>query len=208
MAPRKSARATIRRLPHPCKFRADIRHLMLLSSSVFNWVEDHCGAITLWCAARLLCKLWLNDLSICCHSNHLEKSLQLLMDRMDDMSQDIGKYNTYCRNLSKQTQQKQQVRLFPLVCFYHRGRWSRSVKRALQCRFSLSCCLERLTCLITCLRIREEVDWMHTYSWRKCRDFDINCISITASFRNVFVQLGCILSIIDNDYIYAMYKHR
>ncbi|XP_026139025.1 eukaryotic translation initiation factor 3 subunit H-A isoform X2 [Carassius auratus] len=41
-------------------------------------------------------------------SNHLEKSLQLLMDRMDDMSQDIGKYNTYCRNLSKQQQQKQQ----------------------------------------------------------------------------------------------------
>lgn len=34
------------------------------------------------------------------------------MDRMDDMSQDIGKYNTYCRNLSKQTQQKQQVHLF------------------------------------------------------------------------------------------------
>ncbi|XP_026083467.1 eukaryotic translation initiation factor 3 subunit H-A-like [Carassius auratus] len=41
-------------------------------------------------------------------SNHLEKSLQLLMDRVDDMSQDINKYNTYCRNLSKQQQQKQQ----------------------------------------------------------------------------------------------------
>nr|XP_046193323.1 eukaryotic translation initiation factor 3 subunit H-like [Oncorhynchus gorbuscha] len=35
-------------------------------------------------------------------SNHLEKSLQLLMDRVDDMSQDIVKYNTYSRNLSKQ----------------------------------------------------------------------------------------------------------
>ncbi|TRY54930.1 hypothetical protein DNTS_020698, partial [Danionella cerebrum] len=41
-------------------------------------------------------------------SNHLEKSLQLLMDRVDDMSQEIVKYNTYCRNLSKQQQQKQQ----------------------------------------------------------------------------------------------------
>ncbi|TSK20133.1 Eukaryotic translation initiation factor 3 subunit H [Bagarius yarrelli] len=41
-------------------------------------------------------------------SNHLEKNLQLLMDRMDDMSQEIVKYNTYCRNLSKQQQQKHQ----------------------------------------------------------------------------------------------------
>ncbi|KAM9436494.1 LOW QUALITY PROTEIN: eukaryotic translation initiation factor 3 subunit H-A [Clarias gariepinus] len=39
-------------------------------------------------------------------SNHLEKSLQLLMDRVDGMSQEIVKYNTYCRNLSKQQQQK------------------------------------------------------------------------------------------------------
>uniref|UniRef100_A0A3B4X302 Eukaryotic translation initiation factor 3 subunit H n=1 Tax=Seriola lalandi dorsalis TaxID=1841481 RepID=A0A3B4X302_SERLL len=44
-------------------------------------------------------------------SNHLEKSLQLLMDRVDDMSQDIVKYNTYSRNLSKQQQQKHQVTL-------------------------------------------------------------------------------------------------
>ncbi|XP_067367069.1 eukaryotic translation initiation factor 3 subunit H isoform X2 [Channa argus] len=41
-------------------------------------------------------------------SNHLEKSLQLLMDRVDDMSQEIVKYNTYSRNLSKQQQQKHQ----------------------------------------------------------------------------------------------------
>uniref|UniRef100_A0A8C4TEL3 Eukaryotic translation initiation factor 3 subunit H n=1 Tax=Erpetoichthys calabaricus TaxID=27687 RepID=A0A8C4TEL3_ERPCA len=41
-------------------------------------------------------------------SNHLEKSLQLLMDRVDDMTQDIVKYNTYSRNLSKQQQQKHQ----------------------------------------------------------------------------------------------------
>lgn len=44
-------------------------------------------------------------------SNHLEKSLQLLMDRVDDMSQEIVKYNTYSRNLSKQQQQKHQVSL-------------------------------------------------------------------------------------------------
>ncbi|XP_058610430.1 eukaryotic translation initiation factor 3 subunit H-B isoform X4 [Onychostoma macrolepis] len=41
-------------------------------------------------------------------STHLEKSLQMLMDRMDDMSQDIVKYNNYCRSLSKQQQQKHQ----------------------------------------------------------------------------------------------------
>uniref|UniRef100_A0A4W3KEA3 Eukaryotic translation initiation factor 3 subunit H n=1 Tax=Callorhinchus milii TaxID=7868 RepID=A0A4W3KEA3_CALMI len=40
--------------------------------------------------------------------NHLEKNLQLLMDRVDEMSQDIIKYNTYMRNLTKQQQQKQQ----------------------------------------------------------------------------------------------------
>lgn len=42
-------------------------------------------------------------------STHLEKSLQMLMDRVDDMSQDIVKYNNYCRSLSKQQQQKHQV---------------------------------------------------------------------------------------------------
>ncbi|XP_051527413.1 eukaryotic translation initiation factor 3 subunit H-B isoform X4 [Myxocyprinus asiaticus] len=41
-------------------------------------------------------------------SSHLEKSLQMLMDRVDDMSQDIVKYNNYCRSLSKQQQQKHQ----------------------------------------------------------------------------------------------------
>ncbi|GAA6103734.1 eukaryotic translation initiation factor 3 subunit H-A [Tachysurus ichikawai] len=41
-------------------------------------------------------------------SNHLEKSLQLLMDRIDDTNQEINKYNTYSRNLSKQQQQKHQ----------------------------------------------------------------------------------------------------
>uniref|UniRef100_A0A8C0B7Z4 Eukaryotic translation initiation factor 3 subunit H n=1 Tax=Buteo japonicus TaxID=224669 RepID=A0A8C0B7Z4_9AVES len=40
--------------------------------------------------------------------NHLGKSLQLLMDRVDEMSQDIVKYNTYLRNVSKQQQQKHQ----------------------------------------------------------------------------------------------------
>lgn len=41
-------------------------------------------------------------------SNHLGKNLQLLMDRVDEMSQDIIKYNTYMRNSSKQQQQKHQ----------------------------------------------------------------------------------------------------
>ncbi|XP_077349367.1 eukaryotic translation initiation factor 3 subunit H [Lithobates pipiens] len=41
-------------------------------------------------------------------SNHLEKSLQLLMDRVDEMSQDIVKFNTHLRNASKQQQQKHQ----------------------------------------------------------------------------------------------------
>ncbi|NXW44564.1 EIF3H factor, partial [Nyctiprogne leucopyga] len=41
-------------------------------------------------------------------NNHLGKSLQLLMDRVDEMSQDIVKYNTYLRNVSKQQQQKHQ----------------------------------------------------------------------------------------------------
>uniref|UniRef100_UPI00398E4114 eukaryotic translation initiation factor 3 subunit H-B n=1 Tax=Pristiophorus japonicus TaxID=55135 RepID=UPI00398E4114 len=40
--------------------------------------------------------------------NHLERNLQLLMDRVDEMSQDIIKYNTYMRNVTKQQQQKQQ----------------------------------------------------------------------------------------------------
>ncbi|KAK7825580.1 hypothetical protein U0070_016220 [Myodes glareolus] len=40
--------------------------------------------------------------------NHLGKNLQLLMDRVDEMSQDIIKYNTYMRNTSKQQQQKHQ----------------------------------------------------------------------------------------------------
>ncbi|XP_056335483.1 eukaryotic translation initiation factor 3 subunit H-B [Danio aesculapii] len=42
------------------------------------------------------------------NSSHLEKSLQMLMDRVDDMSQDIVKYNNYSRSLSKQQQQKHQ----------------------------------------------------------------------------------------------------
>ncbi|KAI5621495.1 eukaryotic translation initiation factor 3 subunit H-B [Silurus asotus] len=41
-------------------------------------------------------------------SSHLEKSLQMLMDRVDEMCQDINKYNNYSRSLSKQQQQKHQ----------------------------------------------------------------------------------------------------
>lgn len=36
------------------------------------------------------------------------------MDRVDDMSQDIVKYNNYSRSLSKQQQQKHQVSNVPL----------------------------------------------------------------------------------------------
>jgi translation initiation factor 3 subunit H len=41
-------------------------------------------------------------------SNRLGKNLQLLMDRVDEMSQDIIKYNTYMKNTGKQQQQKHQ----------------------------------------------------------------------------------------------------
>ncbi|CAN0181778.1 eukaryotic translation initiation factor 3 subunit H [Lampetra fluviatilis] len=41
-------------------------------------------------------------------SNHLEKNLQLLMDRIDDMASDIVKYNTHLRTLGKLQQQKTQ----------------------------------------------------------------------------------------------------
>lgn len=39
-------------------------------------------------------------------SNHLGKNLQLLMDRVDKMSQDIVKYHTYLRKMSERQQQK------------------------------------------------------------------------------------------------------
>lgn len=42
-------------------------------------------------------------------STHLEKSLQMLMDRVDDMSQDTVKNNSYSRSLSERQQQKHQV---------------------------------------------------------------------------------------------------
>ncbi|MCI4392133.1 hypothetical protein PGIGA_G00142430 [Pangasianodon gigas] len=41
-------------------------------------------------------------------SSYHEKSLQMLMDRVDDMCQDISKYNNFSRSLSKQQQQKHQ----------------------------------------------------------------------------------------------------
>ncbi|PWS23019.1 hypothetical protein DKP78_15355 [Enterococcus faecium] len=46
--------------------------------------------------------------SLTCPAATTWRSLQLLMDRVDDLSQDIVKYNTYSRNLSKQQQQKHQ----------------------------------------------------------------------------------------------------
>ncbi|ELW48056.1 Eukaryotic translation initiation factor 3 subunit H [Tupaia chinensis] len=49
-----------------------------------------------------------HDLLSLASSDHLRKNLQLLMDRVDEMSQDIVKYNTYTRNISKQQQQKHQ----------------------------------------------------------------------------------------------------
>ncbi|ROL46052.1 Eukaryotic translation initiation factor 3 subunit H [Anabarilius grahami] len=87
-------------------------------------------------------------------SNHLEKSLQLLMDRVDDMSQDIVKYNTFCRNLSKQQQQKQQVQSPLLVLLYTLS--SSSVASSLQGRLSPSSRSEWLKHLITCLRTRAQ----------------------------------------------------
>lgn len=68
-------------------------------------------------AVNICCRLWdpdcMNEVSVSClsfcPSSHLEKSLQMLMDRVDDMCQDISKYNNYSRNLSKQQQQKHQV---------------------------------------------------------------------------------------------------
>ncbi|XP_073714439.1 eukaryotic translation initiation factor 3 subunit H-B [Misgurnus anguillicaudatus] len=41
-------------------------------------------------------------------SSHMQKSLQMLMDRVDDMNQDIVKYNNFYRGLTKQQQQKHQ----------------------------------------------------------------------------------------------------
>lgn len=76
------------------------------------------------------------------------------MDRVDDMSQDIVKYNTYCRNLSKQQQQKQQVQSPLLILLYT---LSSSVASSLQWRFSPSSRLEWLKHLITCLRTRAQV---------------------------------------------------
>lgn len=61
--------------------------------------------VYLWCYS-VAPNVWM---TVSSSSNHLEKSLQLLMDRVDDMSQEIVKYNTYSRNLSKQQQQKHQV---------------------------------------------------------------------------------------------------
>ncbi|PWA33605.1 hypothetical protein CCH79_00007457 [Gambusia affinis] len=70
-----------------------------------GYVSVLADAFHKFCRARR--KLRLTRLSF--HSsNHLEKSLQLLMDRVDDLNQDIVKYNTYSRNLSKQQQQKHQ----------------------------------------------------------------------------------------------------
>ncbi|KAK1805144.1 hypothetical protein P4O66_019489 [Electrophorus voltai] len=40
---------------------------------------------------------------------HLEKSLQMLMDRVDDMSQEIVKYNDYSHSLRKQQQKHQYI---------------------------------------------------------------------------------------------------
>ncbi|EHB03952.1 Eukaryotic translation initiation factor 3 subunit H [Heterocephalus glaber] len=49
-----------------------------------------------------------HDLLSLASSNRLGKNLQLLMDRVDEMSHNIVKYNMYMRNTSKQKQQKHQ----------------------------------------------------------------------------------------------------
>lgn len=43
------------------------------------------------------------------------------MDRVDDLNQDIVKYNTYSRNLSKQQQQKHQVNSARVLIRMHAG---------------------------------------------------------------------------------------
>uniref|UniRef100_A0A8B9LR10 Eukaryotic translation initiation factor 3, subunit H, b n=1 Tax=Astyanax mexicanus TaxID=7994 RepID=A0A8B9LR10_ASTMX len=66
-------------------------------------------------------KYCINHVTVLCfytflHSSYLEKSLQMLMDRVDDMSQDIVKYNNYSRSLSKQQQQKHQYLRLTFLC--------------------------------------------------------------------------------------------
>uniref|UniRef100_A0A9J7XW29 Eukaryotic translation initiation factor 3 subunit H n=1 Tax=Cyprinus carpio carpio TaxID=630221 RepID=A0A9J7XW29_CYPCA len=108
-------------------------------------------------------------------SNHLEKSLQLLMDRVDDMNQDIGKYNTYCRNLSKQQQQKQQVHVLSLVCFFLSGVDLMHLHSLLNCLFKVHTAVPFQPELFRVAEMSnympenknigsEEVDWMHTHS--------------------------------------------
>ncbi|KAI5091712.1 eukaryotic translation initiation factor 3 subunit H-B [Silurus meridionalis] len=85
--------------------------LLSLSSSIiildkmFEWKES---IDILYKYVYSSCDNSLGKIIIKVLCSHLEKSLQMLMDRVDEMCQDINKYNNYSRSLSKQQQQKHQ----------------------------------------------------------------------------------------------------
>ncbi|TSK31350.1 Eukaryotic translation initiation factor 3 subunit H [Bagarius yarrelli] len=70
------------------------KHELLSLSSRLERVRTHTHTHTHSCSS--------------CIKYKPKKSLQMLMDRVDDMCQDISKYNNYSRSLSKQQQQKHQ----------------------------------------------------------------------------------------------------
>ena len=105
-------------------FSHQVRGLLLGRRS--GWPNETSSWATLWTALIteycvkpfFFCRIFIMGINQLCsvyllHSSHLEKSLQMLMDLVDEMSQDIVKYNNYSRSLSKQQQQKHQV-LLPL----------------------------------------------------------------------------------------------
>ncbi|XP_027031797.1 eukaryotic translation initiation factor 3 subunit H-B isoform X1 [Tachysurus fulvidraco] len=70
--------------------------------------NSHLINVLLWDLEDKTAEVEKHELLSLSSSSHLEKSLQMLMDRVDDMCQDISKYNNYSRSLSKQQQQKHQ----------------------------------------------------------------------------------------------------
>ncbi|GAA6092170.1 eukaryotic translation initiation factor 3 subunit H-B isoform X1 [Tachysurus ichikawai] len=70
--------------------------------------NSHLVNVLLWDLEDKTTEVEKHELLSLSSSSHLEKSLQMLMDRVDDMCQDISKYNNYSRSLSKQQQQKHQ----------------------------------------------------------------------------------------------------
>ncbi|KAF7691162.1 eukaryotic translation initiation factor 3 subunit H-B [Silurus meridionalis] len=70
--------------------------------------NSHLISVLLWELENKSTVVEKHELLSLSSSSHLEKSLQMLMDRVDEMCQDINKYNNYSRSLSKQQQQKHQ----------------------------------------------------------------------------------------------------